>query len=67
MKKAFLRAPVDFSRISSNFNLKRLHPIHRKNMPHRGIDYAAPRGTKVVASGDGRVTTRGRTKAMATI
>jgi murein DD-endopeptidase MepM/ murein hydrolase activator NlpD len=63
MKKAFLRAPVDFSRISSNFNLKRLHPIHRKNMPHRGIDYAAPRGTKVVASGDGRVTTRGRTKA----
>ena len=63
MKKAFLRAPVNFSRISSNFNLKRLHPIHRQNMPHRGIDYAAPRGTPVVASGDGRISTASRSNA----
>lgn len=55
MRKAFLRDPVHFSYVSSSFNLKRLHPIHKRVMPHRGIDYAARKGTPVVASGDGRV------------
>ena len=55
MKKAFLRAPVEFSRISSNFNLRRKHPLHKRTMPHRGIDYAAPRGTPILAAGDGKV------------
>jgi murein DD-endopeptidase MepM/ murein hydrolase activator NlpD len=58
MRKAFLRDPVHFSHVSSSFNLRRLHPIHKKVMPHRGIDYAANKGTPVVASGDGKVTTR---------
>lgn len=56
LRKAFLRDPVHFSHISSNFNPKRLHPIHKHVMPHRGIDYAANRGTPVRASGDGKVT-----------
>src|SRR5262245_27316797 len=55
MRKAFLRAPVEFTRISSNFSLRRFHPIHKRMMPHRGIDYAAPSGTPVLAAGDGRV------------
>lgn len=62
MRKAFLRAPVEFSRISSNFNLRRVHPLFKRNMPHRGIDYAAPTGTPVLASGDGRVVTASTTK-----
>ena len=56
MRKAFIRDPVHFSYVSSSFNPRRLHPIHKRPMPHRGIDYAAPRGTPVVASGDGKVT-----------
>jgi murein DD-endopeptidase MepM/ murein hydrolase activator NlpD len=56
LRKAFLRDPVHFSHVSSNFNLKRLHPIHNRVMPHRGIDYAAKKGTPVLASGDGKVT-----------
>ena len=55
MRKAFIRDPVHFSHVSSNFNLRRLHPIHKRVMPHRGIDYAANRGTPVVAAGDGKV------------
>jgi murein DD-endopeptidase MepM/ murein hydrolase activator NlpD len=63
MRKAFLRAPVDFRRISSEFNLRRMHPLHKRSMPHRGIDYAAPTGTPVLASGDGRVQTASRNTA----
>jgi len=61
MRQAFLRAPVEFSRISSNFNMNRRHPLFNRSMPHRGIDYAAPTGTPVLAAGDGRVVTAGRT------
>lgn len=63
MRKAFLMAPVDFTRISSNFNPRRLHPIHKTVRPHNGTDYAAPRGTPVFASGDGRVVKAGYSRA----
>ncbi len=63
MRKAFLRAPVEFSRISSNFNMKRLHPLRKRIMPHRGIDYVAPRGTPILAAGDGKVKIASRTEA----
>ena len=63
MRKAFLRTPLDIFRISSGFNLRRKHPIHKKIKAHRGVDYAAPTGTPVYASGDGRVIDAGYTKA----
>lgn len=63
MQKAFLRAPLDFRRISSNFNPRRLHPITKTVRPHRGTDYAANRGTPVWASGDGRVIASGFSNA----
>ncbi len=53
MRKAFIRTPVQFSRISSRFNLRRKHPILNRIRAHRGVDYAAPVGTRVKASGDG--------------
>ncbi|RUO20386.1 peptidase M23 [Aliidiomarina iranensis] len=55
MRKTFLRAPVAFNRVSSEFNPRRLHPVTGRVAPHRGIDYAAPTGTPVMSSGDGRV------------
>ena len=63
MRKAFMKAPVDFTRISSNFNPNRLHPIYKTKRPHRGTDYAAPTGTPVYAAGDGRVVEAGYTRA----
>lgn len=59
VRKAFIRAPVDFTRISSNFNPNRRHPILNRIRAHRGVDYAAPRGTPIRASGDGKVIHRG--------
>lgn len=56
MRKAFLRAPVNFKYISSNFKPRRFHPIQKRWKAHRGIDYAAKTGTPVVAAGNGKVT-----------
>ena len=56
MRKAFLKAPLKFSRISSGFSYSRKHPVTRKVQPHTGIDYAAPKGTPVMTIGDGVVT-----------
>ncbi|MGB3546855.1 MAG: peptidoglycan DD-metalloendopeptidase family protein [Saprospiraceae bacterium] len=56
MKRGFLRAPLRYSRISSGFNLNRLHPILKYRRPHYGTDYAAPYGTPILAVGDGTVT-----------
>jgi len=60
VRKAFLRAPVDFTRISSSFNPHRRHPILNTIRAHRGVDYAAPEGTPIKAAGDGKVIFRGR-------
>ena len=60
MRKAFIRSPVHFSRISSGFNLKRKHPILLNKRPHRGVDYAAKRGTPIFAAGDGKVIFKGK-------
>jgi murein DD-endopeptidase MepM/ murein hydrolase activator NlpD len=60
MRKAFIRTPVEFARISSMFSMGRKHPILNKIRAHKGIDYAAPRGTPIKATGDGKVILAGR-------
>jgi len=60
MRKAFLRTPVDFTRISSRFTVNRYHPVLHKFRSHKGVDYAAKRGTPVHASGDGKVIFKGK-------
>ena len=59
MRKAFLRAPLSFSRVSSNFNPNRRHPVLNTIRAHKGVDYAAPHGTPVKSAGDGKVIFRG--------
>ena len=60
VKKAFLRAPLDFAYISSHFNPNRMHPILHKIKAHNGVDYAAKRNTPVKASGDGVISFIGK-------
>ncbi|CCN45215.1 putative Peptidase M23B [Vibrio nigripulchritudo MADA3029] len=62
MKKAFLRSPVNFRYVSSNFNPRRLHPVTGRVRPHRGTDYVAPVGTPIWAAGDGIVEKAGYNK-----
>lgn len=60
MRKPFMRTPVDLARISSHFNLRRKHPVLNKIRAHKGVDYAASRGTPIKATGDGKVVHRGK-------
>lgn len=60
MRRAFIRTPVDFARISSRFSTGRRHPVLNKIRAHKGVDYAAPRGTPIKATGNGRVILAGR-------
>jgi len=60
VRKAFVRAPLSFSRISSNFNPNRRHPKLNTIRAHKGVDYAAPTGTPIKAAGNGKIVHRGR-------
>jgi murein DD-endopeptidase MepM/ murein hydrolase activator NlpD len=60
MRKAFLRTPVDFTRISSRFTVSRYHPVLHKVRSHKGVDYAAKSGTPVHSAGDGKVIFKGK-------
>ncbi len=59
LKKAFLRSPVDYVRITSKYNPKRFHPVLKRTRPHRGVDYGGPQGTPIRATGDGKIIFRG--------
>ena len=56
VKKAFLRTPVEFSYISSKYNLNRKHPVLNKIRAHTGVDYAAPKGTPIISTSSGTVS-----------
>lgn len=60
LRKAFLRTPVEFTRISSKFSAGRMHPVLGKMRAHRGVDYAAPSGTPIRAAGAGKIVYRGK-------
>ena len=60
MRKAFIRTPIPFARVSSRFNLKRKHPVLNRIRAHKGVDYAARTGTPIKATGDGKITFRGK-------
>ncbi len=62
LRKAFLKAPLKFSRVSSRFSNHRYHPVLKIYRPHHGVDYAAPEGTPVYALGDGRIVAKGYQK-----
>lgn len=59
LRKAFLKAPLNYRRISSTFSEARMHPVHKIVRPHHGVDYAAPSGTPVQSIGDGTVIAKG--------
>lgn len=59
LRKAFLKAPMDFFRITSRFTNARFHPVLKRYRPHHGVDYAAPVGTPVKTIGDGTVIAKG--------
>lgn len=63
LRKAFLKAPLKYPRISSGYSLKRYHPVLKYYRPHQGVDYAAPYGTPVHTIGDGTITKRGYQKS----
>lgn len=60
LRKQFLKAPLEFSRVTSGFSSNRFHPVLKKRMPHYGVDYGAPTGTPVRVTADGTVTLAGR-------
>lgn len=59
LRRAFLKAPLEYARVSSGFSHARMHPVLRIRRPHHGVDYAAPTGTPVMTIGDGTVIAKG--------
>ncbi len=62
LRKAFLKAPLKYSRISSRYSMKRFHPVQKRYKAHLGTDYAAPRGTPIMSTGDGVIQKSGYSK-----
>jgi len=62
LRRAFLKSPLKFGRLTSGFTMRRFHPVQKRNKPHLGTDYAAPTGTPIMATGDGIVIASSRSK-----